>query len=118
MATPYARRGDPPNVGYGWKAILGPHLREQIAPARRSAAVQRFKISVVNETFATSEDHEAPSVETARSRALQAALQIGVDELLRGKNFFAAEVKVEAADELLHRLVVSVGASPIQAPQK
>lgn len=118
MATPYARRGGPPNVGYGWKADNWASLKGTIAPARRSAAVQRFKISVVNETFATSEDHEAPSVETARSRALQAALQIGVDELLRGKNFFAAEVKVEAADELLYRLVVSVGASPIQAPQK
>jgi hypothetical protein len=80
--------------------------------------MQRFKISVVNESFATSEDHEAKSVETARSRALQAALQIGVDEVLRGKNFFAAEVKVEAADEVVTRLVVSVGASPIQTAGK
>ena len=80
--------------------------------------MQRFKISVVNETYATSEDHEAPSLETARSRGLQAALQIGVDEVLRGKNFFAAEVKVEAGDELVTRLVVSVGASPIQTPEK
>ena len=80
--------------------------------------MQRYKISVVNETYATSEHHEAPSVETAKTRALQAALEIGVDEVLRGKNFFAAEVKVEAADELVSRLVVSVGASPIQAVEK
>ena len=76
-----------------------------MALLRRSVSVQRFKISVVNETYATSEDHEAPSVETAGSRALQAALQIGVDEVLGGKNFFAAEVKVEAADELVSRLI-------------
>jgi len=79
--------------------------------------VQKFKISVVNESFATSEDHEAPSVETARTKALQAALQIGVDEVLRGKNFFAAEVKVQTANELVSRLVVSVGASPIQTSE-
>jgi hypothetical protein len=79
--------------------------------------VQTFKISVVNESFATSEDHEAPSVETARTRALQAALQIGVEEVLRGKSFFAAEVKVRTENELVSRLIVSVGASPIQTSE-
>jgi len=79
--------------------------------------VQKFKISVVNETFATSEEHEAPSVETARNRALQAALHIGVDEVLGGKSFFAAEVKVQTANDVVGRLVVSVGASPIQTSE-
>lgn len=75
-----------------------------------------FKISVVNETFASSNDHEVPSLDSARAQALQAALRIGSDEIVAGKQFFAAEVKVEAANEVVCRFVVSVGASQLILP--
>lgn len=72
-----------------------------------------FKISVVNETFTASDDHEVSSADHARVQALQAALQIGADEVVGGKQFFAAEVKVETAGEVVGRFVVSIGASPL-----
>jgi hypothetical protein len=73
-----------------------------------------FTIKVVNETFSSSNEHEARSVDTATTQALRAALQIGTGEVLEGKQFFAAEVKVETANEVVGRFVVSIGASPLQ----
>ena len=75
-----------------------------------------FTISVINEDFSTSNDHETHSADDAKEQALKAALQIGTDEVLAGKQFFAAEVKVETADQTVGRFVVSVGASPLAIP--
>lgn len=72
-----------------------------------------FQISIVNETFASSNDHEMHSLDDASAEALKAALQIGSDEVAGGKQFFAAEVKVETSNELVGRFVVSIGASPL-----
>ena len=43
----------------------------------------------------------------------QRRLAIGSEEVVDGKEFFGAEVKIEKGDELLRRFVVSIGASPI-----
>lgn len=72
-----------------------------------------FTISVVNETFAASDQHDVASLDSATAEALRAALQIGTDEVVGGERFFAAEVKVETANEVVRRFIVSVGASPI-----
>lgn len=72
-----------------------------------------FTISVIDETFASSNDHEGPSVDMASAHAIEAALQIGAAEVIGGKSFFAAEVKVETANETVRRFVVSVGAAPL-----
>lgn len=70
-----------------------------------------FTISVVNETFASSNQHEMTTLDNATAQALQAALQIGAEEIVAGKPFFAAEVKVESANQVVGRFMVSVGSS-------
>ncbi len=76
-----------------------------------------FRISVVNETFSACEELEFPTASEARTAAIKGALAIGSEEVVNGKEFFGAEVKIEKGDELLRRFVVSIGASPI-APNK
>jgi hypothetical protein len=75
-----------------------------------------FKISVTNESFAATDQHDVASLDTATAEAIRAALQIGTDEVVAGKQFFAAEVKVEAANEVVRRFVVSLGASRLALP--
>ena len=73
-----------------------------------------FRISVVNQTFRASNDHELASFDEARKQGIKAALAIGADEVANGEPYFGAEVLVEDGDETLGRFVVSVGASPLQ----
>jgi hypothetical protein len=76
-----------------------------------------FRVTVLNETFESCNQHEASTVSDAYQRAIKGALEIGIEEISKGKSFFGAEVKVESGDVLVGRYVVSVGASPLQAPQ-
>ena len=73
-----------------------------------------LRISVINETFNSSNQHEAATLSDAQQRAITGALEIGVQEVSKGKPFFAAEVQVENGHELLGRFVVSMGWSPLQ----
>lgn len=73
-----------------------------------------YKISIVNETFSSSNDHEAVSLDGATAQALRAALDIGTSEVVGGKNLFSAQVNISTANELVHRFIVSVSASPLQ----
>ena len=73
-----------------------------------------FTIRIVNEHFAQSNNHEVHSLDRASSQALRGALEIGVDEVVNGKSFFAAEIRVETANEVVGRFMVSIGASPLQ----
>lgn len=77
-------------------------------------ATPTFTISVVNETFSASNHRDVPSLDTATSEALRSALEIGAEEVIGGKPFFAAEVTVETANQTLSRFVVSIGASPLK----
>ena len=77
----------------------------------------KFRISVVNETFNSSNQQEAATLSDAQQRAIQSALEIGVEEVSKGKPFFAAEVQVENGGELVSRFVVSMGCSPLQMAQ-
>ena len=72
-----------------------------------------FQISIVNETFTSSNNHDGLSLDDATAQAIKGALQIGSDEVVRGKQFFAAEVTVKSANEMVGRFIVSVGASPL-----
>ena len=76
-----------------------------------------FQISIVNETFASSNDHEGHSLDEATAQAIRGALQIGAEEVAAGKQYFGAEVKVETANEVVVRYVVSVGASRLALPE-
>ena len=73
-----------------------------------------FRISVINRTFSACEDHELPSLDAARKEGVKAALAIGSEEVANGSPFFAAEILVENGQELLGRVVVSLGASPLK----
>lgn len=77
-------------------------------------AMPTFRISVINQTFRASNDHELPSLADATKQGIKAALEIGVHEVTDGKSFFGAEVHVEDGEESLGKFVVSVGMSPIQ----
>ena len=73
-----------------------------------------FRISVINESFTASHEYELASVEAAESHAVKGALGIGTDEIIAGKSFFGAEIRIETDGELVGRFVVSAGASPLQ----
>lgn len=73
-----------------------------------------FRITVTNQTFQASNDHDLPSLADATRQGIKAALEIGTDEVTNGKSFFGAEVHVEEGEKSLGRFVVSVGMSPIQ----
>ena len=73
-----------------------------------------FRISVVNHILSATNDQEFPSLEEARKQAIKAAIAIGTDEVTNGKSFFGAEVLVKNGEEMLCRLIVAIGTSPLQ----
>lgn len=74
----------------------------------------KFRIRVTNTEFDDSNEIEQPSADKARAYALKGALQVGVDEVCNGTPFFCAEIRIENGDELLERLVVALGVSPLR----
>ena len=78
--------------------------------------MQTYRISVINQTFRATDQHELPSFEAARIYGFKAALAIGTEEVINGNPFFGAEILVEDGDELLGRFVVSIGASQLMEP--
>jgi hypothetical protein len=73
-----------------------------------------FTISVTNSDFRTNDDYEVADLEAAKRQAVAGALQIGVDQVMRGENFFGAEISIAHDREVLARFLVSVGAAPLQ----
>ena len=73
-----------------------------------------FRIRVINTDFDDSNEIDKPSADQARAEALKSALQIGVDEVCKGTPFFGAEVRIENGSDVLERLVVAVGVSPLR----
>jgi hypothetical protein len=82
--------------------------------SKRYVLMPMYRITVVNQTFRASNEHECPSTDAAREHGIRAALAIGSDEVTKGKPFFGAEVRVENGDEILGRFLVSIGSSPLQ----
>lgn len=74
----------------------------------------RFRIRVINMDFDNSNEIDRSSADQARVEGLKSALQIGIEEVCRGTPFFGAEVRIENDNEVLERLVVAVGVSPIR----
>ena len=73
-----------------------------------------YRITVVNEDFSSSDESEQRDAEQARIEAMKSVLAIGADEIVGGKRFFAAEIKIEEGQRLLDRIVVSIGRSPLK----
>ena len=74
----------------------------------------KFHITVVNEEFTASGDHELPDAEAARQEAIRGAVAMGADELCDGAMLFGAEVSVGEGDRPQRRFVVTVGASQLK----
>ena len=72
-----------------------------------------FRMHIVNEDFEASDEFEAADADSARQAALKSALDIGLDEVIKGKKLFAAEVKVEGEGQPTKRFIATVGASPL-----
>ena len=72
-----------------------------------------FRISVVNQHFRASNEHDLPSAEAARTEAIKGALQIGTGEVCMNRPFFGAEVSIESDGESVGRYVVSIGVSSL-----
>jgi len=87
---------------------------ERLACPARFAAVQTFKIRVINSDFESNNEIKAVSFEDARKQGLRAALTIGVDEVCGGAHFFGAEVVVDGDGDDRERFMVGMGQSPLK----
>ena len=74
----------------------------------------KYRITVVNEHFSSSEDHEAPDVVKAWQTAIGSAVAIAADQVSHGNPFFGAEVTLDEGNKRIGRYVVSVGATPLK----
>lgn len=72
-----------------------------------------YKISLINEEFRADNEEEHPNAADARTHALRGALEVGAEQILGGKMFFAAEVIVSQGNSQ-ERFVVSLGTSPLK----
>ena len=74
----------------------------------------RYRISVINKDFASTNAVEFSNIEDARSQAMKGALEIGSDEVAGGKPFFGAEITIEQDDMVIDRIMVSIGQTPLK----
>ncbi|MES2120228.1 MAG: hypothetical protein V4513_06575 [Pseudomonadota bacterium] len=73
-----------------------------------------YRLSIINEHFSQSGDHEASDPVDAWQKAIKAAVDIAKDQVSHGNPFFGAEVRLEEGNKLIGRYVVSVGATPLK----
>lgn len=73
-----------------------------------------FQVRIINRDFDASNEIEANGPEAARSQAMKGALQIGTDEVLGGKPFFGAEVRINDGDNTVDRMVIAVGVTQLR----
>jgi hypothetical protein len=79
----------------------------------RWPAVPTFHISVINDEFCSTNQHECADAESARKMALRGALDIGVEQVVGGKDYFGAEITVEHGNQRVSRFVISIGTSSL-----
>lgn len=72
-----------------------------------------FRICLTNTSFSVDEEQECAGLEDAKRKALKGALEIGTEQALGGKQFFAAEARVEQDQMVLARFMVIVGSSSL-----
>jgi len=73
-----------------------------------------YRISVINEHFTSSNEHECGDVVTAWQQAIRGALAIAADQVSHGNPYFGAEIVLDEGKRRVGRYVVSVGASPLK----
>ena len=78
------------------------------------AGMRRYRVSIVNEHFAQTGDHDAHDVVEAWQKAIGSAIAIAADQVSHGNPFFGAEVTLEEGNKQIGRYVVAVGATPLK----
>jgi hypothetical protein len=73
----------------------------------------RYRVTIVNEHFSSTEDQESPDVVKAWQTAIRSAITIAADQVSHGNPFFGAEVTLEEGNKRIGRYVVSVGSAPL-----
>jgi hypothetical protein len=73
-----------------------------------------YHTSVINKDFSSSDEMEFTTLEDARAQAMKAALDIGSDEIVRGKSFFGAEITIRQDNMIVDRVMVSIGHTPLK----
>ena len=76
----------------------------------RCFVMPRYVITLINDEFASTTEQELVDASAAGQQAIKGALDVGVDQVMKGKSFFGAEVVVTDG-EMRERFVVSVAAS-------
>jgi len=79
-----------------------------------AATMATYRISVINEHFSSSDEHECDDVVKAWQQALRGAIEIAAEQVSHGNPFFGAEVRLDEGNKRIGRYVVSVGASPLK----
>lgn len=74
----------------------------------------RYAVTIVNEHFSQSGEHDAPDNIAAWKTAISSAITIAADQVSHGNPFFGAEVTVALGEEKVGRYLVSVGATPLK----
>lgn len=72
-----------------------------------------FRICVVNDDFCSIDDHDCADADAAATAALQGGLDIGVGQVMDGKAFFGAEVKINHGEERVRHFTIAIGVSPL-----
>lgn len=78
------------------------------------AGMPTYRVTVVNEHFSQTGEHEAADVIGAWRDAISGAIAIGQDMVSHGNPFFGAEVLLEEGNNRIGRYVVSVAATPLK----
>jgi hypothetical protein len=73
-----------------------------------------YQVSVVNEHFSSSNEHDCEDVVAAWKNAISGALAIAAEQVSNGNPFFGAEVTLKEGQKRIGRYVISVGASPLK----
>lgn len=73
-----------------------------------------FNITVLNDSFCSTNSHECADVDAARRAAIHGALEIGVDQIGEHNPFFGAEITVEDTSGRVGHFVVAVGVSVLK----
>ena len=72
-----------------------------------------FQITVVNDTFVSTNEQEFRDLDAAKRQGLKAALEVGVEQVLDGQPLFGAEVII-AHGNARERFIVTIGTSSLK----
>ena len=72
-----------------------------------------FQITVVNDEFAFTSEEEVSDFDEARASGMKGALEVGIEQILAGKELFGAEITVSNGD-VRERFVVSIATSKLK----